>query len=435
MLSVAAPVAAALVLVAVAVALVFSAGRVRDLDDQTRTATDTLTGLVRTGQLPVVLPLPAGSPLLAQVLGADGTVLAASPAASRTLPLSTSLGGTDTDERGAYAGTPLRVRVQQAELAGRAVRVVVAAPLGDVRRALQALRLVLLLVVPLVVLAVTALTWRVAGLALAPVERLRAAAQDAVRSPEAPDALPTAGVAMGDEIGRLAQTLRELLSAVRTLVGQQRAFVADAAHELRSPLASLAVQLDVAREHPTSISVPQLVAELTPEVSRLGRLVADLLALARLGAPDPARYVDLDLTELSREAVGARPVQVTAPGPVPARGDREALQRALVNLLRNAERHATTVRFSTWTVGDLAGVDVDDDGPGIAPEDRRRVLDRWVRLDDARSRQDGGNGLGLAIVLQTARAHGGDLLVLESPMGGARLRLQLPRADRTLVGP
>ncbi len=364
-----------------------------------------------------MLPLPSGSPLLAQVVAADGTVLAASPAASRVQPLSTATGDrVTTDEQGAYAATPLRVRLRSAVLDGRPVQVVVAAPLGEVRRALRALRLVLLVVVPVLVALGTWLTWVVAGFALRPVERLRAAAADLARSPGRDLTLP---VPPGqDELARLGATLSGLLASVGALVAAQERFVADAAHELRSPLASLSVQLDVARAHPSSVSVDELVAELSPEVDRLQRLVADLLALARPGAADPARRVRLDLRQLA----GA------AGKPCPVLGDPAALQRLVANLRDNAARHGTRVEVRTCVLDGAAVLDVDDDGPGVPLEDRSRVLERWVRLDGARSSADGGSGLGLAIVAETARAHGGSVQVLDSPLGGARVRVRLPLA-------
>lgn len=415
-LSVAVPAALALVVAAVAVAVVFSAGLVRDLDRETRTVADTVAGLAAADQLPATLPLPAGSALAAQVLAGDGTVIAASPSASRVQPLATrTRGGVATDEQGGYAGAPLRVRVQPAVLRGQPVTVVVAAPLRDVRRALQALRLVLLLVVPTLVAVVAGLSWRVAGAALRPVERLRTAAAALALDPESPGGLPA--VRTDDEVGRLARTLDDLLAAVRSLLAQQRSFVADAAHELRSPLASLAVQLDVAREHPGTTSVAALVADLAPEVERLQRLVADLLVLARLegaGRP-PAQPLDL------REVAGADG------DPAPVAGSRAALERMVANLRSNAQRHAGTVRLTTSVLDGSVLLDVDDDGPGIAPADRARVLDRWVRLDDARARDAGGTGLGLAIVRATARAHGGDVELLDSPLGGTRVRVRLPR--------
>lgn len=420
-LSAAVPLAIALVVATVAVAAVFAAGRVRDLDTQTRVAADTLTALVATGQLPSTLPLPAGSPLIAQVLAADGSVAAASPSASRVQPLVSPnhAAGRDvvTDEEGSYAGVPLRIRVQAATLDGKPVRVVVAAPLGDVRRALHALRIVLLVVVPFLVLATTWLVYLVAGLALRPVEQLRTAAEVMARDPAgAPSALPVR--AGDDEIARLARTLNALLGSLQALVAQQQAFVADAAHELRSPLAGLRVQLEVAQAHPGLIVLPELLDELGQDVARLGRLVDDLLALARMESGQPLGLVPVELRDLAG-ATGT---------PVEVLGDPASLRRLVDNLRSNAERHATRVVVTTSQDGTDAVLDVDDDGPGIAATDRERVFDRWVRLDASRARVDGGTGLGLALVREIARRHGGDVVVLDSPFGGARLRVRIPLA-------
>ncbi|MCW2598698.1 MAG: histidine kinase [Frankiales bacterium] len=418
-LSAAVPLAVALVIGTVAVAALFAAGRVRDLDEQTRVEADTLTALISSGQLPTTLPLPAGSPLLAQVLSADGSVAAASPSASRVLPLvareQASRSTVVTDEAGSYAGVPLRIRVHPATLNGLPVRVVVAAPLGDVRRALRALRVVLVVVVPLLVLTTTWLVYLVAGLALRPVEQLRTAAEQMARNPAGePSALPV--LAGDDEIARLARTLNGLLGSLQALVAQQQAFVADAAHELRSPLAGIRVQLEVAQAHPQLVVLPVLLDELGHDVERLGGLVDDLLALARMESGQRLGLVPVDLRSLAHAEGDA--VQVL--------GDPAALQRLVDNLRSNAERHATQVVLTTSREGHDAVLDVDDDGPGIPPGDRERVFDRWVRLDASRARADGGTGLGLALVREIARRHDGDVVVVDSPLGGARLRVRIP---------
>jgi signal transduction histidine kinase len=372
-LSAAVPLSVALVVGSVAVAAVFTAGRIHDLDQQTQAEADQVSALVSSGQLPTTLPVPAGSTLLVQVLGTDGAVLAAGPSASRIAPLAPVdiTGRVSTDEEGSYAGVPLRLRTMRA--GDRTV--VVAAPLGDVRRALHALRLVLLLVVPLLLVTVAMVLWWVVGLALRPVDRL---------------------------------------------VAQQERFVADAAHELRSPLTALRLQLDVAREHPTAIDVPQLLDDLEDSTQRMGRLVEDLLALARWTGGRALRRSPVDLTELAG-ALGP---------PVIVHGDQDALKRLVDNLLANAHRHAGTVRVTTSLHSGTAVLDVDDDGPGIAEADRSRVFERWVRLDDARTRAGGGAGLGLALVREVARMHGGKVSVQDSPLGGARLHVELPHHPR-----
>lgn len=370
------PLTAALLVGTVALAALFTSGRLRELDVETAREARVLGQLASTGQLPVPLPVPAGSTLSAQVVSGSGQVLAASAGASRLLPLVDDLAvGTDTVEQPTSVQVPLRVRVQRTQVAGRTAWVVVAAPLGDVRRATRALRLVLLVVVPLLVLAATVLARLLVGRALQPVERLRAAA---------------------------------------------RGFVADAAHELRSPLASMQVQLDVARRHPDLMSATALVDDLAPEVERLAGLVDDLLLLAKAESGTAVRREAVDLTALA--GVAGDPVVVT--------GDPESLQRMLRNLEDNARRHATRVEVAVHAVDGLAVLDVDDDGPGIPAVDRQRVFERWVRLDEGRARTEGGAGLGLALVREIVTSHGGAVEATSSPLGGARLRVRLPLAGR-----
>jgi signal transduction histidine kinase len=404
------------------VAAVFATGRIRDIDTQTRAEADTLAALVATGQVPAVLPVPAGSPLLAQVLAGDGTVLGSTPSASPTQALvEVRIGNrdVDTDEGGGYSGAPLRIRRVRASLAGQPVTIVVAAPLGDIRRALRSLRDVLVVVVPLLVLGAAVVVWWAAGRALRPVERLRAAAEELAGEPSRDGDLRRLPEPAGDdEIARLSHTLNGLLGALGQVLQKQTAFVADAAHELRSPLASLQVQLEVAAEHPELVDLPELLTELRLEAARLISLADDLLTLARLDARPDFASRPLDLTALAG-AVGSTVLVV---------GDEAALRRLVDNLLVNAHRHGSRVEVHTSVEQGFAVLDVDDNGPGIPLPDRVRVFDRWVRLDASRSRPQGGAGLGLALVRDIARAHRGDVAVLDSPLGGARLRVRLPLA-------
>lgn len=407
----------ALVVAAVAVVAVFSAGLQHDLDGLTADEVATLRPLVAEARIPAVLPVPAGSTLLAQVLGADQTVQAASPGASSVQPLvgpdQLTRTGAHTVASDSYTGAPLRVRTATVATSGGPVRVVVAAPLTDVRRALSSLRLVLLVVVPLLLVGATASVWWLTGAALAPVERLRSAAAAVADDPMNAGVLP---VPPGtDGVARLAGTLAELLVALRSRVVREQAFVADAAHELRSPVASLRVQLDVAAAHPETIDTPALLVDLSADVDRLAALTDMLLTLARADAGAGPR-LPIDLAALA--GAGGPPVLVA--------GDADALRRVTQNLLANARKHAGVVQVTVTSDAGWAVLDVDDDGPGIAAADRDRVFDRWVRLDAARATDDGGAGLGLALVRATVRAHGGTVEVADSPLGGARLRVRLP---------
>lgn len=215
-------------------------------------------------------------------------------------------------------------------------------------------------------------------------------------------------------------------------VGRQRRFVADASHELRSPIASLRTQLEVGAAHPELLDVPGAVADTV----RLQGLATDLLLLARLDAGERPGRTEVDLGSLVREAVSQRvadrippEVSVADAGPLEVTGSRGQLARVVGNLLDNAERHAehavaVSVRADR---GDVL-VEVTDDGAGVPEAERDRIFERFVRLDDARSRDDGGAGLGLAIARDVATRHGGTLAVGAASGGGARFTLRLPAA-------
>ena len=428
------PLTAALLVGTVTLVVLFTAGRTHDLDRQTHQETAALLGLVTTDQMTSPLPVPPGSALLAQVINSSGSVLASSPSASLVLPLvqpdtASSRSRDFTDEDNPYGAVPLRLHEQTVMLGTQTVVIVVAAPLADVRRALQSLKIVLFLLVPALVALASILEWTVIGSALRPVERLRTAAatladethpvhQSDTASPRTQDPImPLLPVGSGDdEIARLGRTFNKLLSQLYRSIIRERIFLADAAHELRSPLTNLRVQLDVAETHPGLVSTTELVADMTAEVQRLTQLTDDLLLLGRLQARVPTRRSPVNLTELA----GAQ-------GPtVHVLGDSDDLKTLIRNLTDNARRHANNVDISVDENGGFAVLNVDDDGPGISPADRTRAFDRWTRLDDARDRRTGGSGLGLALVREIAQAHQGQAEIHDSPLGGTRVQLRLP---------
>jgi signal transduction histidine kinase len=226
-----------------------------------------------------------------------------------------------------------------------------------------------------------------------------------------------------DEVARLARTTNETLSALETSVERQRRFVADASHELRSPIASLRTQLEVAAAHPELLDLEGAVEDTV----RLQRLAADLLLLARLDAGERPQGTRFDLGELAvRESRGRDGVTVEA-ATVEVTGSQGQLERVLGNLLDNAGRHArSAVSVTVRQDGAWAVVEVADDGDGVPMADRERVFERFVRLDEARARDDGGAGLGLAIARDVAVRHGGTLTVRDAPAGGALFELRLP---------
>ncbi|MFJ4643147.1 ATP-binding protein [Streptomyces bobili] len=295
------------------------------------------------------------------------------------------------------------------------------APLSTERTAVRTALTVMLIGFPLVLAVVAGVTWLMTRRALRPVEGIRremaaitASADLARRVPE-PDT--------HDEVARLARTTNETLAALEAAVERQRRFVADASHELRSPIASLRTQLEVGAAHPELLDVPGAVEDTV----RLQNLAADLLLLARLDAGERPAEARVDLAALAREeAAGRVRVSVDAE-PADVSGSRGQLRRVLANLLDNAQRHAReAVTVTVRREGGRAVVAVADDGDGVPEADRERVFERFVRLDAARSRDDGGAGLGLAIARDVAERHGGTLTVRGTPEGGALFELRLP---------
>ena len=276
--------------------------------------------------------------------------------------------------------------------------------------------------------------WLALGRTLAPVEAIRARADDIAghtldqRVPEP---------VQHDEIGRLARTVNRMLGRLERSAERQRRFVADAAHELRSPIASLRVLLESARDKGGGQGHE---GDMLAETVRMEGLVDQLLLLARADADVPwLRVSTVDLDDVVDEAVaglgpaGRIEVDISAVEPVQVSGDPALLERLVVNLVQNALAHAQeTVRVSVSRgEGGQAVLTVDDDGPGV-PEDRRDdIFDRFVRLDPSRERGRGGVGLGLAIVAEIVHAHGGTVEVSDAPGGGARFVVELPGANRS----
>jgi signal transduction histidine kinase len=318
-------------------------------------------------------------------------------------------------------------------------RVVVAAPIGALQESVRTSSSLLLVGLPLLVLLVGVATWLLVGRALSPVERMRArvSAIEGSRVHERLDVPAT-----GDEIARLAVTLNEMLARLDRAGQVQRQFVADASHELRSPLATLTAAVDVARLERDEQGWRDLSEVMTAELHRLGRLVEDLLLLARADEQElvmARQDVDLDdLADEQRRRLLAHPqlaVEVTAE-PTRVSGDRARLGQAMANLVDNAVRHTRTrVRIVVRTDGDEALVVVEDDGPGIPASQRERVFERFVRLDGSRGRSSGGSGLGLAIVAEIVRAHGGEVRVGDRPGGGCRVEVRLPASPDGLRRP
>lgn len=268
-------------------------------------------------------------------------------------------------------------------------------------------------VFPLTVVAMAWLTYAFLGRALLPVERIRR------RVDEISDADLTERVPVpesGDEIETLARTMNAMLARLETAQGTQRRFVADASHELNSPLTSIFGLLDLAVETGQPVDVETVRTLLLPEAARMRALIADLALLARADEGEAfAHRTDVELSTVVTEV----PAVVSA--------DPAQLARVIRNLTDNAARYTRTSVALTMTTSAVT-VAVADDGPGVPIQDRDRVFGRFVRLDAARSRTTGGSGLGLAIVAEFVAAHGGAYGVGDGPDGGARFWFSLPLA-------
>jgi signal transduction histidine kinase len=317
---------------------------------------------------------------------------------------------------------PFAVASRPALTAGGEVLVLARASLHPAAAALETLRSVLLPGVPALLLLVAALTWLAVGRALAPVSAIRReladiTATDLHRRVPVPQAR--------DEVRLLAETTNRTLDRLEQAVGRHRRFVADAAHELRSPLAVLRTRLEIAPQQP-------LTAEALADVERIQRLTTDLLLLARLDAGEPPEHEEVDLGQVAaEEAALARPrtdvrVDLRIDAGIVVRGSAEQLRRLVANLVDNAVRHAESAVTVHLRKRDGAAVlEVEDDGPGIPADQQDAVFDRFARLDAARARDAGGSGLGLAIARDIAVHHGGSLAVAGGPPG-ALLRARFP---------
>ncbi|MDQ1036091.1 signal transduction histidine kinase [Streptomyces sp. V3I8] len=302
------------------------------------------------------------------------------------------------------------------------------APLTAEQEAVSTALTVILIGFPLLLAVVALVTWLVTRRALRPVEDIRGEMAAITASEDLTRRVPVPGT--HDEVARLARTTNETLAALERSVERQRRFVADASHELRSPIASLRTQLEVGAAHPELLDVDGAVEDTV----RLQRLAADLLLLARLDAGERPADGRFDLAALVRAETGQRvgdrvPVSVAADA-VEVSGSRGQLARILGNLLDNAQRHTrSSVAVTVRRAGEWAVLEVADDGAGVPAAERERVFERFVRLDEARTRDDGGAGLGLAIARDVAVRHGGSLTVREAPAGGALFELRLPVAQ------
>ena len=399
------------------------------------------TGMKKHGVSGLPADLKAGSARggqIVQVIDAGGSVVAASSDRAGAGPLTTirPRDGQITEGHASRLSLlddddPYLLEVAGVQVAGGDYRVVVATPISAQQESVRTALSLLLLGLPLLLLLVGVATWLLVGRALGPVERIRSRVSE-IGGSRVAERIPVPR--SGDEIARLAETMNEMLERLDQAQSAQRRFVADSSHELRSPLATLTAAVELAAADSSSETWRELSPVMASEISRMSRLVEDLLLLAKVDEHSMRLHVEeVDLDDLVDDetrrlrAISGLTVR-PAVRPVRIMGDRARLGQAITNLADNAARHArSTVRLTlegTATGG--ATVVVADDGPGVPAAQRDRVFERFVRLDSSRGRSSGGSGLGLSIVREIVRAHGGTVEISDARPSGCRVEIQLP---------
>ena len=389
-----------------------------------------VSAAVREQRLRSPVPAPAEVPLI-QVVDARGRVIDASPAAPREEPLSMVRPSAEDGVADLISCPPsgngclLLEALRVSEEADSAV-IYAGRPEPPILRGYWFEAVLGALVAVLTALTALA-TWFMVGRTLRPMSGICVELADITIS----DLSRRVPVPKGEnEIARLARTVNDTLDRLEYSAEQQRRFSSDASHELRTPVAALRNQLEVALMHPDDTDMEETLQAMLRDTDRLEDIIADLLLLARLGTTSTAATEPVELAELVSAEVRRRevPINTRLASGLIVNGIRIQLTRLLANLLDNAERYReNTIDVELERAAGQAVLSVTDDGPGIAPEDRDRVFDRFTRLDTARSRDSGGTGLGLPIVHNIAAAHGGSVRVEDSPRG-ARFVVRLPLA-------
>jgi signal transduction histidine kinase len=433
--------AVVVVLVTASTALVVAQRRLltENLDDALEQRAGEIESLVVDGRLPSVLT-GIDEDTVAQVVTADGEVLAATPnfTGQRVMarPIAESPPHTieDLPVDPPHATDRYRLLVTEADGSGGSAYVYTAGLLEDVDESTAVLARSVLVVVPAAAALLGLVVWWLVGRTLRPVEAIRRevaeiGGSDLRRRVPVPDT--------DDEIARLARTMNDMLVRVDAAAERQRRFIADASHELRSPLARIRSELEVDLAHPEEADFARSHRSVLEETTGLQRLVDDLLHLARsdAGVTTSVRHEPVDLDDIVLRNVqwlrAARNGTIDISGVTAAQvvGDVDQLNRAVANLIDNAARHARSKITITLAEHDGEAVlTVADDGPGIPPEQHERVFERFTRLDDARAAATGGTGLGLAIVRDVVERHHGSVVIDPEYRVGARFIVTLPVA-------
>ncbi|WP_395154222.1 ATP-binding protein [Ilumatobacter sp.] len=416
------------------------------LDDAATTAAELrardVAALAEGGGLPPTLALPGEESAYVQVVDASSLVIASTSNIEGEEAISPYRPPESSPQTDTVVVAPLpdlgemRVATLTVSTSTGSVTVYAGESLSGVRSTTAAVVLLLVIGVPLLTLLVGALAWWVVGRTLRPVREITSTMSEITAS-DLHRRVPVGTVT--DEIAELATTVNATLMRLDTAVAKQRRFVADASHELRSPLAALRADLEISVTHPAQSNWVNVADNLLGDVERLQILTEDLLLLAHLDAEQPpANPVDLAPLLQSARTTIRRPdlvISLTGVGiPCLVQGDEAQLQRMLRNVVHNAELHAAgRIDLDLTITGPVARLTVSDDGPGIPVDMRPHVFERFVRLDEARTRNAGGTGLGLAIVADIVAAHRGTITIDDADLGGAAFVIEIPTADSPAI--
>lgn len=325
---------------------------------------------------------------------------------------------------------PYMIETRQATYQGRRVHLIALASLAQALDAATSALRTLGAASVVVVAAAAALTWYLVGRTLRPVELMRASTLNMVEG----DPSGRLEVPEDDrDLRELAATFNDLLERAQQSLVEQRRFVSDASHQLKSPIAAQRAMIETLRTHPAQAELDRTVDDLASENNRLQGIVDDLLALARYDEGQKPVMAPVDLIDVIYDEAASlqmwAPQQVDLSGvePVVVRGDARLLGQAIRNLLDNAARYARSRIVVTCEerAGEVV-VSVCDDGPGIPEADRERIFERFVRLDDGGELSRTSTGLGLAVVRSIVESHGGSVCMGASGLGGAAAQIKLP---------
>jgi signal transduction histidine kinase len=416
--------------------------QIDDADATLSGQVDVVAGYVNNGVIPQIITPRGLEPAQLQIVAPDTRVVALTPGLAESVRLDVFLppvvghqeaNTTTAAELGAEGTDRYRVLSRTVPYGQDWVSIYAASSLQAADQVVRTLVLGLWLVVPVLVALAALATWFLTGRALRPVDDIRREVNE-IQGAGTDQRLATNRKAT--ELDRLAETLNGMLDRMSASEAIRRQFLADASHELRSPLASARTMLEVGLSYPDRTDWPGTASEVMVEVDRLEGLAAELLALARAEGGERALSMEpIDLGALVRAEVqrsGDARVGVHVATEAWVNADRQLMVRIVRNLLDNARRHAHTKVTVNVSSGEMVSVQVHNDGDEIPADERELIFEPFTRLDNARNRDEGGAGLGLSLARRIAEVHGGTLTVVDVTHGAAFL-LSLPAAESSPI--